>query len=292
MSDSIIIVGAPRSGTNMLRDVLTNLPGMATWPCDEINLMWKHHHRDIPSDELTPKQATPEVRTYIRKRFERISRKFDAHTVVEKTCATSLRVAFAAEIFPEAKFVFIRRDGVDAAASAMHRWDAPFDLAYVAKKLRYSPYSDLPFYAGQFVAKRLASKRARRAFPRDVLAPRMADSWWGPRPHDFRELLAQHPLDELAAVQWQRCVESSLTDFKSIPADQVHEVVYEDFVNNPSSELGLILKFLGREALMDETALRHVSNASIGTGRVDLGEETVARLTALIGPTLDKLGYA
>jgi len=33
----IIIVGAPRSGTNMLRDVLTSFDGVCTWPCDEIN---------------------------------------------------------------------------------------------------------------------------------------------------------------------------------------------------------------------------------------------------------------
>ena len=29
-------------GHNMLRDVLTKLPGVATWPCDEINYIWRH----------------------------------------------------------------------------------------------------------------------------------------------------------------------------------------------------------------------------------------------------------
>jgi hypothetical protein len=33
---------APCSGANMLRDVLTLLPGVATWPCDEINYTWRH----------------------------------------------------------------------------------------------------------------------------------------------------------------------------------------------------------------------------------------------------------
>ena len=44
----VVIIGAPRSGTNMLRDVLTSLPGFATWPCDEINLIWRHGNRDLP----------------------------------------------------------------------------------------------------------------------------------------------------------------------------------------------------------------------------------------------------
>ena len=34
----VVIIGAPRSGTNMLRDVLVGVGGYATWPCDEINL--------------------------------------------------------------------------------------------------------------------------------------------------------------------------------------------------------------------------------------------------------------
>ena len=35
----VVIIGAPRSGTNMLRDVLCDWPGVVTWPCDEINLI-------------------------------------------------------------------------------------------------------------------------------------------------------------------------------------------------------------------------------------------------------------
>ena len=37
-----MIIGAARSGTNMLRDVLTSLDGVDTWPCDEINYIWRH----------------------------------------------------------------------------------------------------------------------------------------------------------------------------------------------------------------------------------------------------------
>ena len=86
----IVIVGAPRSGTNMLRDVLASLPTLTTWPCDEINLVWKHGNRQEPSDELTPEDARPEVRDYVRGRFDRLRRRHHAEAVVEKTCATSL----------------------------------------------------------------------------------------------------------------------------------------------------------------------------------------------------------
>ena len=42
MVQPVVIIGAARSGTNMLRDVLVKLPGVGTWPCDEINYIWRH----------------------------------------------------------------------------------------------------------------------------------------------------------------------------------------------------------------------------------------------------------
>ena len=289
MTDNIIIVGAPRSGTNMLRDVLTALPGFTTWPCDEINLIWKHHNREFPSDELKPEHATAEVRSYMHGQFEKIARKSGAHTVVEKTCATSMRVAFTAEAFPDAKFIFIRRDGLDVAASTISRWDAPFDLRYIARKLRYAPLGDLPYYGRQFASKRVASRRARKT---GASANRKVTSWWGPKPSDFRELQERHTLDELAIVQWQRCVEASITDLESLPADQVIQISYEEFVAEPARQLEAILAFLGKEHLMDRAAVQRVSRSSVGNGRAVLGESSARRLESLGEPTLKKLGYA
>ena len=43
----VIIIGAGRSGTNMLRDLLAQLPQFSTWPCDEINYIWRHSAKRI-----------------------------------------------------------------------------------------------------------------------------------------------------------------------------------------------------------------------------------------------------
>ena len=53
----VIIIGAPRSGTNILRDVLTSFDGICTWPCDEINYIWRHGNAKYPSDELLAANA-------------------------------------------------------------------------------------------------------------------------------------------------------------------------------------------------------------------------------------------
>ncbi|HZJ47794.1 MAG TPA: sulfotransferase [Acidimicrobiia bacterium] len=288
MSGQVIIVGAPRSGTNMLRDVLTEIPGFATWPCDEINFLWRHGNRGVTSDELEREKATPDVTAFLCAQFDKIGRKYDAHTVVEKTCANSLRVGFVAKSFPRAKYLFIRRDGIDAAASAMQRWHAPLDLPYTAKKSRYVPLSDIGYYGWQFASNRLRSRSG--AGGSDSGAG--VSSWWGPRPRDYQELKEQHPLDEICMIQWQRCVEASLTEFGERPELEVHELIYEDFVKDPVLHLERVLSFLGHSELMDPAAVSGVSQHSVGKGRESLGPEPVDRLEALTRGTLRKLGYA
>lgn len=277
----VVIVGAPRSGTNMLRDVLTSLDGVATWPCDEINLIWRHGNRDEPSDELGPDMARPEVAEYIHKQFDRIRRRYDAPVVVEKTCATSLRVEFTRRILPDAKYLFITRDGIDAAASAMARWNAPLDLAYTARKARFVPPGDLPFYGSRFLANRL---HRRNPSSEDVT------SWWGPKPKDYRELMQRHPLEELGVIQWGRCVEASRLGLDGLSSDQLLHVSYEDFVRDPKAGLAAVARFLAVDGDRDD-AVSSVSSSSVGKGREQLGSETVARLEALVGSTLHGLGY-
>ncbi|MDZ7809391.1 MAG: sulfotransferase [Arhodomonas sp.] len=163
----VVIIGAPRSGTNMLRDVLCSLDGVTTWPCDEINYIWRHGNLRYPSDELPPERATGSVRRYIRRQFDWVARRYGAETVVEKTCANSLRVPFVDAVVPEAKYLFIRRDGLDAVGSAMDRWTAPLDIPYLARKARFVPATDLPYYAGRYFwsrVYRLFSREQRLAF--------------------------------------------------------------------------------------------------------------------------------
>ena len=57
----LIIIGAGRSGTNALRDALTSLPGFKTWPCDEINAIWRFVNYSVPYDEFIVEHATPAV---------------------------------------------------------------------------------------------------------------------------------------------------------------------------------------------------------------------------------------
>lgn len=291
MAEVVIIVGAPRSGTNMLRDALSALPGFTTWPCDEVNLMWKHGNRGAPSDELTAAQATPEVKAFLRRQFARRAERDGASVLVEKTCATSLRVGFAAAVFPDAKFLFIRRHGLDAAASTMQRWDAPFDWRYSAKKIPFVPTADLPYYGYAFISNRVRGMIGNRGPRASVATGRTVQSWWGPKPHDFDTLRRHYPLDELALLQWQRCVETSRRQLAALPTEQVLEIVYEDFVADPSRGITDIAAFLGHPDAARTARTDSVSQANVGKGRSQLSGEARERLHSLGAATLRKLGY-
>lgn len=280
---SLVVIGAPRSGTNMLRDVLTALDGVATWPCDEINYIWRHGNVRKQSDEFPPDLANPQIVNYIRKQFDWIAHRCDAHTVVEKTCANSLRVPFVDAVIPEAKYIFIYRDGLDVVGSAVQRWKAELDIPYLARKARFVPLLDLPFYASRYLWNRfyrLISREERLAF-------------WGPQFTGVDEALVNHSLQEVCALQWQRCVELSEAAFSRMPEGKVARVSYEAFVSEPEGELRSIADeldlSLDTNALGD--AVKGVTARSVGKGREALDGTTAAAITSLVGDTLVRYGY-
>lgn len=283
MRQDVIIIGAPRSGTNMLRDVLAGLPDCGTWPCDEINYIWRHGNLDFTSDEFRPEMATATIRDYIRGQFDRMNRKLDVGNLIEKTCANSLRVEFVRKVVPEAKFIVIRRDGVDAVASAMKRWTASLDVPYLLRKARFIPPSDLFYYASRYFMNRLhrmISNEGRLAY-------------WGPRLDDMEDLLAHFSLPKICAVQWKRCVDATDGALKAMDEGTVYQLAYEAFVANPSFELARIANFLALQANETEMsrAVRPVTDKSVGAGRRALPDEVVAEIIAAAGDTLERHGY-
>jgi hypothetical protein len=279
----VIIVGAPRSGTNMLRDVLTSFDGVDTWPCDEINYIWRHGNVRYPSDEIPLERATPAIKNYIQQSFGDIREKYGADVVVEKTCANSLRVPFVDAVVPNAKYIFIYRDGIDATGSAKERWTAKLDIPYLLEKVRFVPKMDLPYYGLRYFwarVYRLISRDKRLAF-------------WGPALNNMHSILEKHTLNEVCALQWQRCVDKTEEAFSGMPADKVVRVRYEDFVRQPAQELARILEFMGKEIEPEKItrAVGGVSSRSLGKGRKALGEQEVAHLEALVGETLKRYDY-
>ena len=278
----VIIIGAARSGTNILRDCLTGLPGLGTWPCDEINAIWRHGNRAHPTDELTPEMASPAVKGFIRKRFSRIRQVYKLNRVVEKTCANSLRVLFVQRIFPEAQYIFLIRDGRDAVLSAVRRWTASFDLLYTLRKARFVPLSDIPFYFLGYVRNRI----------HQVYSKEKRLSSWGPRFQGLQEALQGRGLAEVCAMQWVQCVQKAEHDFQHIHPKRIYRLYYEDFVSSPKAHLRGMCRFLGlpEQHVEGVSKLSSISTGSIGRWKsAPMGE--IDMIQPLIQETLQRHGY-
>jgi len=282
MSRKLVIIGAPRSGTNMLRDLICTLPGFGTWPCDEINFIWRHGHVDYPSDALPAELAGPRVQQFVRKCFDRVASKYELDVVVEKTCANSLRVDYVDRIVPEASYVFLVRHGMDAVASAVQRWRAGLDLRYTLRKARFVPLSDVPRYAVRFAANRMF-----RLYSRDR---RVAT--WGPRLTNMDELLRRFSLEEVCALQWRECVERADRALEDVAAGRVLRASYESVVDDPHGFLVRLADLLGVSG-WDRKAADYawISPQRVGAGRHRFTPQTAAAVERIVGETLERHGY-
>ncbi|MDH3511417.1 MAG: sulfotransferase [Gammaproteobacteria bacterium] len=281
----LVIIGAGRSGTNALRDALVRLDDFGTWPCDEINPIWRHGNIDYPDDEIPPQNATPSVRRYIRGAFRRIWRQQGRpNFVVEKTCANALRVPFVDTVLPEARFIHIVRNGFDVVASAEKRWRGDLEipgLPYFLAKARYAPPSDLPRYALSAIRTRLAVRTGRRKHLES----------WGPRFAGI-DVLSEASIEELVARQWAACVTASDKAFAEIDPSRVFQLRYEDFTADAARTLSSILSWLGEKAAEEDItkAASQVWSSSVGKGRT-LAETLPEEVKTLLLQQLSTHGY-
>jgi hypothetical protein len=267
----------------MLRDLLCGLDTMATWPCDEINYIWRYGNARHPNDEFSADMATPQVRNYIRRQFDWVRGKYNTDTVVEKTCANSLRVEFVEQVLGGPDYVFIYRDGIDVVASAVKRWRASIDIPYLLRKARFVPPLDLPYYGFRFVRNRLARLRS----------PERRLSVWGPVSADIEDFERETMLEELCALQWRACVERSMNAFDSIPAERLHTVAYESLVGDKGTEAKRLAEFLGVDAasLCALEEYRKINDQSVGRGRAQFQPDVMDRVYEIVAPTRARLGY-
>lgn len=279
MDSPIVIIGAARSGTKFLRDVLSASAEIRAVPYD-INYVWRFGANNTVDDRLDPATLTDARRRFIRKTLKSLSGADDDHRVIEKTVSNTLRVPYVYEILPEARFLHLIRDGRAVTESAIRQWRKPPDWAALARKLR-----DLPIrsagYAVWFARNSVAG----------LIAGRGGGGVWGPRYPGIENDLARHDLIEVCALQWLHSVETARRDLADLPSERVFEVRYEDLVTSEAvvQELASYLGLRDRHMILD--AYRSDLRAPAMEPWRKLTVDAQARMLALIEPTLDRLGY-
>jgi len=280
--DPIIVLGAARSGTKMLRDAIGSHPRLIAIPHD-INFIWKYGNYRINHDCLNPEDVTPATAAFIHSFFEKARKGRMDLRVVEKTVSNTLRVKYVQKIFPSCQFIHLVRDGRDVSYSSMWQWQAPLDLIRIFKKLKHVPVNAFPTYVRHYISSYLAKNGSREKAVRS----------WGVVPEDLGELLIRYSLLEVCSIQWKRSVESTLHDLKDIPNAQKFTVQYEDFVKEPLREMEKILSFLGLEMCgkVRQHLTEKVKPDFEGKWKTQMEQSQVDLMMNQISSTLHQLGY-
>lgn len=277
----VIIIGAARSGTKLVRDLIAGHPLVEKIPFD-INYIWRIGNESLTHDEILPDGITPKISAKIQKYFE--SSRHGKPFLVEKTVSNSLRVAAVNKVFPDAKFIHLYRDGWDVIESAYRQWMAPPDWRYIIAKTRRYPLFMAFGYASSYAAKIL----------RQILGRNHASiSPWGPCYRGIYDDLISKPVLEVCAIQWSKCVRSSVQDLCVIPHKQVYHLRYEDFIHDPQGKLIEIAEYLGCDPQPYLDFVTHsVSSVNIGKGLRTLSSEQRQLIDSYVletGPLLESL---
>ena len=274
----IIIIGAPRSGTSLLLEVLGSHPRLAV--LSEPRITWRFGN-DRKSDLLRPEDARPAVRDHIRRRFAAMVREQGAERILEKTPSNALRPGFVDQVFPDCLFLNVTRHGVDASLSIRDAWQRRAGVRGVRRRrwmirLREIDLRQLPRYGLELL---------RRALPGLV-----GRGDWGPRLPGMQALMRELDPLELACLQWRMCTEIACQYGRRLPRGRYLELRLEDLTPERLRE---ILAFCGLDDAPEvwESFRRHfdASQASRRRAQVDPAERE--RILTWIEPTLRWLGY-
>jgi hypothetical protein len=278
----IVVVGAARSGTTMMRDAFSIHPDLCV--CEyEMNYLWHYGNGEHKDDMLTPDLLTDRIRSYIQKEFAEILGTSGSSRLVEKTVANVLRLDYVKAVFPDCQFIHIIRDGRAVSASALKRWQSNDKVSYLAGKVSSIPIKELPRYGTRYARNRI--RRFLRRQPHRVS--------WGPILPDMNEIIENHTLIEVCGIQWRECVAACRQAGRQIPEDQYIEIRYEDVVQRPLEIFGRLATYLDlpTSAELQRWIDENIDPTRNSKWQNDLSDDDLNELMPHIRGLIDELGY-
>jgi len=271
--DPILIVGCSRSGTTVTFETVAAAPGLLSFGHEIPEFwdgLWGPWHNGWASEAASAEDARPEHRDAVLRFFYQ---RLGPGPVLDKTCINVMRVPYLHRLFPQARFIYIHRDGRDNVSSIMDGWrhDGHFGLA---KLLGPFP-CPVSINGGEF---------------------RQWSFFLPPGWRDYNEA----PLEEVCAYQWVAANGMALEASRSVPSDQWIQLRYEDIFERPVEMFEGVFERLGlpfEEAVRSRCATLNKRPTSIVKGAPkrqkwrEHNPEAIERILPTIRPLMRELGY-
>jgi len=296
-----MIIGPPRSGTSILGRVIGQHPDIYNWI--EPYYIWDYHFREHPHDERMREDASPKVTNRIRRSFEQCRRTLGVDHLIDKSPRNSLKIPFIKEVFPEARYIFILRDGRDTVLSIKKQWESKgkvFSGSFTPANMRgkYVVFKKWltrkPLWSHRWQSfcfeTGLPKHLSRRKFLNRV-------RWegrfgWGPRFKGWQELIDRVSLLEYCAYQWAACATRVAEGLPLIPDKRKLIVRYEDFIKAPKNCLEDIFSFLGINVplyYLEKTPEIWADNAN--KWKKEMSAEELMAIKPIMQNAMNQLGY-
>ncbi len=274
MPDPVFVVGCSRSGTTVTYETLALAPQFLKFGW-EIPQFWNSLYGPLNngwhSEAAGAEHARPEHR---HAAFRFFYARLGAGWVLDKTCINVMRIPYLHALFPQAKFVYIQRDGRDNVSSMMDGWrmgrvDGRFDLTQF-----FGPFpEDVAINGGEF------------------------REWCFFLPPGWRDY-NHASLEEVCAFQWISANRLALEAKKRIPPEQWIHLRYEDVFDRPVEMFREAYARLGVPFTAEiEAHCRDLRPTSVVKGTPkkqkwrESNPEAIERILPMIAPMQRELGY-
>jgi hypothetical protein len=214
-------------------------PDLVGWY--EPNALWLYADPGRNHDEFNESDATSRVTRYIKDHFLSYQKKNGNCVVFEKTPVNILRIPYVRAIFPDATFLFIVRNPFSFISSVEYKWQKSVTGRGIFRRLKDTPISQLHHYVYHY----FVQKYNKRILGRKYL------SMWGPRYKGIQDDLESQDLLTVISRQWSVCSMKAEKGLSQFDNGQVLRLKYEDFVEDPISDLERISEHCGLEMTSD-----------------------------------------
>ncbi len=150
-----------------------------------------------------------------------------AYRIIDKTPPNCFRVEYLAKLYPDAKFIYITRDGLDNTSSLMNAWRSKQKFQF-----RYRKY--LEEYLEPL------DDNVRKYFDIDGY---QSDVWKFAMPPDW-EAYRDKTLAEVCAFQWLKTHEYALNSLSKLAPERVIRFKFEDLMAEPHRSIEKLCSFL------------------------------------------------
>ncbi len=272
--DPVFVLGCSRSGTTVTYETLAASPHFLSLGV-EIPEFWNGLYGPLNNGWLSEaagaEQARPEHRhAALRYFYQRLGR----GQVLDKTCINTLRVPYLNSLFPNARYVFIQRDGRDNISSMIDGWRLG--------------RTDGAFHLTQFFG----------PFPEPVaINDGEFNEWHFFLPPGWRNY-NHASLEEVCAYQWISANRLALEGKRLIPAARWIQLRYEDLFERP---VEMFREAFQRLSVPFDAALQarcaNLAPTSIVKGVPkrqkwrEHNPQAVERILPMIRPLMAELGY-